>query len=439
MTDPFHTVDEPVERADRKAQFARFHDEYHPQLVALLHALRGDRAHANRAAQRAFVRAWRRWPTVGSLPDPAGWTRQQARQVHPPRQAPRAEEEAHQPEWIAKSARPMFEALLELPEQQRTVVALHHVGGLAAELVADEEHLSLDAVLTLLASGYQALAERMGWIPPGQREHRTLDPSEPINTWIAIELTELAHALSDQTDQRALEHVFGRAIRHRIAVTASTAAVVVTIGSVSAFAVTQHPLGAHDVALPPAGAPGPTRPPWPYSGSVSTEAPPTSGPTRLPGFSPVDPPADGDESLVPAGSTTALEKYANDEAAETSGPAQSAANTRSSCSADLDKSRRSGSTGRFSDSGEHPTRSSRGGHTLGHHGDGHTDGGPEGGYGKGGGRFGGGHTDGGGHSSGGHSSEGHSGGGHSGGGHSSGGHSGGGHSGGGHSGGGHGH
>jgi len=418
MTDPFHTVDEPAERAARKAQFARFHDEYHPQLVALLHALRGDRAHANRAAQWAFVRAWRRWPTVGSLPDPAGWTRQQARQVHPPRQAPGAAEAAHQSEWIAESARPIFEALLELPEHQRTVVALHHVGGLAVEQVADEEHLSLDAVLTLLASGYQALVERMGWIPPGQREHRTLDPSEPINTWTAIELTELAHALSDRTDRRALEHVFGRAMRHRITVTASTAAVVATIGLVSAFAVTQHTLGAHDVALPPAGARGPTSPLRPYSGGVSTEAPPTSGPMRLPGFLPVDPPADGDEGLVPAGSMTALEVYVNDEAAEMSGRAQSAASTRCLSSADLDKSRRSRSTGRFSDSGEHPTRSSRGGHTLGHRGDGHTDGG----VGKGGGRSGGGHTDGGGHSGGGHSGGGHSSGGHSGGGHSGGGH-----------------
>ncbi|HEX4251155.1 MAG TPA: hypothetical protein VH008_25045, partial [Pseudonocardia sp.] len=260
--DPFHPVDEPAVRAARKSQFGRFHDDTHPQLVALLHALHGDRAHANRATHRAFVQTWRHWPTVAALPDPAGWTRQKARQVRPPHRRPRIGAESQENGWIAPTARPMFAALRRLPDEERTVVALHHVGGLAVEQVADEEHLPLDVVMARLAAAYQVMAERLGWIPPGQRTYRTPDPSQPIHIWAAVELTELAHALSYRTDRHALDRVFRGATRQRLTVT-SAAAAVLTIGLAGTLTLTQHPTMRYDLPLPPAGAPveqGPSQP-----------------------------------------------------------------------------------------------------------------------------------------------------------------------------------
>src|SRR5882757_4582692 len=294
--DPFRVVEEPGARAARRAQFARFHDDNHPQLVALLHALRGDRAHANRAAQRAFVHAWRRWRTVRALPDPAGWTRRRARRLRPPRRrGPGVAVQAHEPEWIAASARPMFDALSRLPEQQRTVVALHHVGGLTLAQVADDEHLPLEAVTARLASGYQALARWMG------------------QTWAAVELAELAHALSYRTDRRAVDQVFRHAIRHRVAVTAATAAAV-SIGLVGGLAVSQRAPRPHDMALPPASAPGvpspfPAFPAFPaFPGDPGAGPPPVLGPLSVPGLLPGRQPTAGqDDSSVPTSSMTTLD------------------------------------------------------------------------------------------------------------------------------------
>jgi len=466
MMDPFHAVEEPGARAARKAQFARFHNDNQPGLVALLHALWGDRAHANRAAQRAFVHAWRRWRTVQSLPDPAGWTRQKARRLPPPRRrrSPAAVH-ARESEWIAASARPMFDALRRLPEELRTVLALHHVGGLTLGQVADSEHLPLDTVAARLASGYQALAERTG---PGPRNHRGADPSQPIHTWVALELAELAHALSYRTDRRATEQVFRHAIRHRITVTAAYAAVV-SLGLGGAFAVTHNAPETHDFALPPASGPSPLPAyPWGVRGG------PPPGPFPVPDLLPGSQPINQDNGVVATSSVTALDNSdgsatrpdADEPPRPGSGPpsypvatppgptqvaprnqstATSASASSSAGSSGLGQSDRDTSTGRSSeDSGD-------GGHTRGQSAGGgsHSSGGSHSGGGGGGGysssRSSGGshssgsdsHSGGGGHSGGSGDGGGHSGGGGGGGGHSGGG-GGGGHSGGGGGGGGHG-
>jgi DNA-directed RNA polymerase specialized sigma24 family protein/uncharacterized membrane protein YgcG len=435
--DPFHPVDEPAARAARKSQFARFHDDNHPQLVALLHALTGDRAHATRAALRAFVQAWRHWPTVGSLPDPAGWTRRRARQVRPPRRPPRPDAEAHEAGWVAQSARPIFTALRQLPEEERTVAALHHVGGLAVEQIAEEEHLPIDVVMARLAAAYQVMAERLGWIPPGGRSYRVPDPSQPIHTWAAIELTELAHALAYRTDQRALDQVFRVAVRQRVTVTAAAAAVV-TIGLAGTLTMTQHPTVRYDVPLPPAGSPAEQVLPRLPSGGRSTGAPPVPGPFYPSGLSPAGPPnVDPVDDLVPAGSVTELD-YPPTRSAPT-GPGGSS----HSAPGGYSEVHASGGGKSDNDGDSDGDGHSRGGsqwHGSGHSGGGGHSGGDghgDGGGGHGGGGHGGGH----GHGGGGHGGGGggHGGGGHGGGGHGGGGHGGGGHGGGGHGGGGHGH
>ena len=452
--DPFRVVEEPGARAARRAQFARFHDDNHPQLVALLHALRGDRAHANRAAQRAFVHAWRRWRTVRALPDPAGWTRRRARRLRPPRRrGPGVAVQAHEPEWIAASARPMFDALSRLPEQQRTVVALHHVGGLTLAQVADDEHLPLEAVTARLASGYQALARWMGQTSLAPGNQGTVDP---VQSWAAVELAELAHALSYRTDRRAVDQVFRHAIRHRVAVTAATAAAV-SIGLGGALVVTQRAARPYDVALPPASAPG-TYPAYPaYPGDAHAGPPPPMlGPLSVPGLLPGRQPTPGqDNGPVPTSSVTTLDLVDESttrrapgtaprpDSAEPGHPAAASpestqVRTRdqpTAMSTPQPSSAGRGSLGK-TDSGASASRSAgdsnsggRGGGRGGGHASGHSSG--EGGYSS---RR---SSDDGNHSGGGHSSSSRSGGGHSSDNHSRGGNSGGGgHSGGGNSGGG---
>jgi DNA-directed RNA polymerase specialized sigma24 family protein len=457
--DPFRVVEEPGARAARRAQFARFHDDNQPQLVALLHALRGDRAHAYRAAQRAFVQAWRRWRTVQTLPDPAGWTRRRARRLRPPhRRGPRAAVQAHEPGWIAASARPMFDALSRLPEQQRAVVALLHVGGLTLEQVADDEHLPVESVTAQLASGYQALARVMGQTSLAPGNHATADP---VRSWAAVELAELAHALSYRTDRRAVDQVFRHAIRHRVAVTAATAAAV-SIGLGGALAVTQRAPRPYDVALPPASGTG-TPSPFPYPGGAHAgPPPPVLGPLSVPGLLPVRQPTAGqDHSPVPTSSMSTLDAVDESTTRRAPGaaphrdsaePGHPAAASPGSTQVSTPDQPTATSIPQPSSAGrgargqtERATSASRstgdsnsggrGGGRGGRHASGRSSG--EVGYWSGSSSHSGGGRSGDNHSSSSHSSGGHSGGGHSGGGNSGSGHSGGGNSGSGRSGGGH--
>ncbi|MBO0849428.1 MAG: hypothetical protein J2P20_08200, partial [Pseudonocardia sp.] len=265
--DPFSATRTRRPRAARKAEFARFHDDRYPDLVALLHALHGDRAHAHRAAQRAFTDAWLRWRTLRSVPDPAAWVRRRARRMRPPRRPPVREAAAHEPEWITPAMRPIFLAMSELPEQERTVLALHHIGGLTDEQIATEEHLPLGAVASRLADAHQDLAQRMAELSPDAPGLPTPGPgrsaTRATDAWAGRELANLAHALSYGTDRRAAEQVFRQAVRQRATLVTATAAVVSISGLGAALAVMPNPPGAPNTTSPPAGGPGMALPPPP--------------------------------------------------------------------------------------------------------------------------------------------------------------------------------
>jgi DNA-directed RNA polymerase specialized sigma24 family protein len=252
--DPFSADSAPGPRAARKAEFVRFHNDTYPGLVALLHALRGDRGHAHRAAQRAFADSWLRWERVRSLPDPAAWTRHRAMRTRPPRRRPpQRVTAAHESEWIAPPARPIFDALSELPSELRAVLALHHIGGLTHEQIADEEHLTRGEVSARLARAGQALAVRMGRVTaeePAGRQPRALDPR------VGRELADLAHALSYRTDRRAADQVFGQAVRYRVAVVAAAVALVAIAGVGGLFALRQYVPGTPEAAPGAASSPG---------------------------------------------------------------------------------------------------------------------------------------------------------------------------------------
>ncbi|WP_211241102.1 sigma-70 family RNA polymerase sigma factor [Pseudonocardia spinosispora] len=245
--DPFNADEEPT---SRKAEFARFHGDNYPTLVALLHALDGERAHAHKVAQRALTHAWRRWDTVRALPDPAAWTRRRARQAAPPRRKRATDGQNRSPndtEWIAPVALPTFEALAALPSEQRTVLALHHVAGLDQARIAEEEGLTPDVVGTGLAQAYEALAAQLGHHQPD---------TGAVHTWAARQLDDLTHALSYGSDRRATEQVFHRAIRQRLTVATAAAAALSIVGVGGTFAVVQYQAGAPRAVLPPSGGPG---------------------------------------------------------------------------------------------------------------------------------------------------------------------------------------
>ncbi len=229
--DPFSATQDRHGRAARKAEFARFYDAHHPRLIALLHALHGDRAHAHRAASHAFAGAWVRWSAVGALPDPSAWVRQRARRSGRPRPGPASSAPAgHESGWIVPSVRPIFDALARLPREQRAVLVLRHVGGLPPGLVAHEERLAPDVVADLLDSAHRTLADHLAG--------RTADPPRHVGAgvlaaWAAREMTELTHALSHRSDRVAVEQVYRHAVRRRARLAAAAAAVV-SVGGLAA-------------------------------------------------------------------------------------------------------------------------------------------------------------------------------------------------------------
>ena len=302
--DPFTVDDESTSQPSRKAEFARFHDDNYPAVVALLHALDGDRTRAHRVTQRTFTQAWRQWDTVRALSDPAAWTRRNARQAAQPRRRRSPSTARNDTEWIAPVALPTFEALAGLGEQQRAVLVLHHIAGLDQVGIATEEQLSPEAVGNRLTEAYEQLATLLG-------QHEPASPAAHI--WAARQLDDLNHALSYGTDRRTADQVFHRAIRQRLAVASAATAALSLVGVGGAFAVIQYQHRVPPSVIPLASGPGAMLRPHPAAPPGNQPAPETpllppeapNGPATLSNSS-VPPPANiGPDTRSPTGQQTA--------------------------------------------------------------------------------------------------------------------------------------
>ncbi|HEY1966908.1 MAG TPA: hypothetical protein VGH89_03090 [Pseudonocardia sp.] len=301
--DPFSAPRVQRSRANRRAEFAQFHHDNHPRLVALLHVLHGNRAHALRVAQRAFTQAWVRWSTVRSLPDPAGWTRRTARRLPVPRQRPNASTVAlsdaptdaptDEIEWIAARARPSFAALHALPTGHRTLLALRYLAGLSIAEIADEERLPVSAVIARLAVSHQRFVSEMRLAAPSdlgigpayfQRDQGV------IEEWAAAALVDLGHALTYRTDQHAVERVFQQAVRQRAKIRLAAASVLLICAAGGVLTVRYAVPGPPILAFPRDGIPtstiGPPRsagtpPSADGSPLPTTDTRSSSGPSRM--------------------------------------------------------------------------------------------------------------------------------------------------------------
>lgn len=144
----------------------------HPRLVALGLALTGDRETARELAQDALAKAYLAWSTVGSYERPGAWLRRvvvnQAIDVHRRRSSERdawqrvgpgqpVEPEASEP---ASSA--WWRAVRDLPERQRTAVALHYVDEYSIAEIADVMNIRPGTVKATLSHARRSLAAALG-------------------------------------------------------------------------------------------------------------------------------------------------------------------------------------------------------------------------------------------------------------------------------------
>jgi RNA polymerase sigma-70 factor (ECF subfamily) len=107
----------------------------HPRLVALGVALTHDRGVAEEVAQEALLRAYRDWSRVARLDRPGAWVRRVALNLIADRGRRAATERRAQHRWGSRRdgiEDPVFDAefwsaVAELPERQRSAVALFYV------------------------------------------------------------------------------------------------------------------------------------------------------------------------------------------------------------------------------------------------------------------------------------------------------------------------
>jgi RNA polymerase sigma-70 factor (ECF subfamily) len=146
--------------------FEGFYRAQHGPLVASLLLFTGDAELAREAADEAFARALARWPRVGTMASPGGWTYRVALNLVRRRGRRRALERR----LLARGApipevpAPAGEAWLmvaELPRRQRQVLVLRHVADLPEAEIAQVLGISRSTVSSTLADAHRALHRRL--------------------------------------------------------------------------------------------------------------------------------------------------------------------------------------------------------------------------------------------------------------------------------------
>jgi RNA polymerase sigma factor (sigma-70 family) len=146
--------------------FERWYVGGHPRLIAALTVVAGDTCLAAEVVDEAFARAYERWPRVGGMTSPDGWTYRTALNVLRRRQRRvRLEHQLHlrrgpsdaralPPDWSLE----VWDALLRLPRRERTAVALRYVADLSTEDIAAAMRIAPGTVGATLHSARRRLA-----------------------------------------------------------------------------------------------------------------------------------------------------------------------------------------------------------------------------------------------------------------------------------------
>ncbi len=190
---------QPVEpRLAGETTFEAFYGETRDRLIATLNAATGCGADAaTDAVDEAFVRALAKWPRVEHMDAPAGWIFTVARNVVRKQRSRRSVESnltarargfgAHDDRSATTSVTTesqweLWDAVADLPERERTAVALRYLGDLTEPQVAAVMGIVPGTVSATLHSARKHLAELLGDDSPGTNPERRSAPTAPRTT-----------------------------------------------------------------------------------------------------------------------------------------------------------------------------------------------------------------------------------------------------------------
>ena len=127
-------------------EFDAFYGARAPTLVRMIYLRTGDLTRAQDCVQEAFTRAWLKWPTLQSGPDPVAWVRTVAWNLAVTDWRSRRRARARDEGWrVEGAAQPLpiaevvavREALQDLPAHQQAAIILHYFEDLSiAEISA---------------------------------------------------------------------------------------------------------------------------------------------------------------------------------------------------------------------------------------------------------------------------------------------------------------
>ncbi|MGW0910663.1 helix-turn-helix domain-containing protein [Streptomyces sp. NPDC002784] len=146
-----------------------------PSLVRQAYLLTGRRELARESVERAFDRAWQRWPEVAVDRDPAGWVRATAYEYAlSPWHRFRPRYRHPEPPPAAPSDRALMDVLLTLPPPYRRTLLLYDGVGLDLPDTAAETEASTPAAANRLLHAREAVAARLPELADPAELHRRL-------------------------------------------------------------------------------------------------------------------------------------------------------------------------------------------------------------------------------------------------------------------------
>lgn len=159
--------------------FAAWYRREHPRVLAVLAVTGGNLDAAKEATAEAFARAFERWDSVSAMASPAGWTyRVSLNELR------RAIRRSRREMVLLRAQRPsdvlpvgddradVWEAVRQLPQRQRTAVALRYVADMTEQAIADVMDVRVGTVSATLHTARKRLAELLGDTPEGDTETR---------------------------------------------------------------------------------------------------------------------------------------------------------------------------------------------------------------------------------------------------------------------------